>query len=330
MEKGVSIIICCYNSTSRLKPTLEHIAKQEVSKNIPWEIILVDNNSDDETSKYAAQIWEDLDCNIPFHIIIEQQSGLSFAREKGINKSIYKYILFCDDDNWLDSNYVQVAMNLLSSKPNLAIIGGYCRAVSNIQLPQCFNSNQSFYAVGEQESKNRVYKDIAFVHGAGMILNKSIYLEAQQNGFRSLLTGRNKKNLSSGEDTEICFALKILGFDIHYTNELSLQHFIPEDRLNMNYLINLRKGILRSDVILSAYKDTLLNKNRSSFYFLLLIIHFLIRLPIFFYRYLTSNKLIAIVGFYHYYYRIRYYKDYIDTRNSIQKWKKNIQTVFQS
>jgi glycosyltransferase involved in cell wall biosynthesis len=331
IQRGVSVVICCYNSIERLQPTLTHIANQKISNNILWEVIIVDNNSDDGTTEYAVKIWKTLNCNVLFRIVSEPQSGLSFAREKGIYTAQYEYILFCDDDNWLDSNYIDVAMSLLSSKPNLGIVGGCCRAISDVQFPYWFDSNQSFYAIGEQKSKNEIYKNITFIYGAGMILNKSIYLTAKKNGFHSLLTGRNKKNLSSGEDTEICFAFKILGFDIHYTTELTLQHYIPKERLNINYLINIRKGILRSNVILSSYRDVLSNNNKPYIYhFFLLAINFFSRLPIFFYRYLTSDKLIAIVGFYHYYYRIRYYKDYIYTRNSIRKWKKNIKKGYLS
>ena len=38
--------------------------------------------------------------------IDENRAGLSFAREQGIHKANYDIVLFCDDDNWLDENYV--------------------------------------------------------------------------------------------------------------------------------------------------------------------------------------------------------------------------------
>ena len=51
-----SIIICCFNSAKRIEPTLGHIAKQN-SSHFKFEVILVDNNSTDETQTISLNIW---------------------------------------------------------------------------------------------------------------------------------------------------------------------------------------------------------------------------------------------------------------------------------
>ncbi len=56
-KPGVSIIICCYNSERRLPETLAHLFTQQVSEDIPWEIIVVNNASSDATSRIAAQAF---------------------------------------------------------------------------------------------------------------------------------------------------------------------------------------------------------------------------------------------------------------------------------
>lgn len=55
IRAGVSIVICCYNSASRLPETLQHIAEQEVAANISWEVIVVDNASTDNTQEIAKK-----------------------------------------------------------------------------------------------------------------------------------------------------------------------------------------------------------------------------------------------------------------------------------
>ena len=47
LEKGISIIVYCYNSVLRLPKTLQHIGLQQTS--ISWEVIVVNNNSSDNT-----------------------------------------------------------------------------------------------------------------------------------------------------------------------------------------------------------------------------------------------------------------------------------------
>ena len=100
MMKGVSVIICCYNSSKRLGETLKHLSVQKIN-DTPCEIIIVDNASTDNTASLARETWDALGSSIPMRIINESKPGLSHAREAGINASSYTYIIFCDDDNWL-------------------------------------------------------------------------------------------------------------------------------------------------------------------------------------------------------------------------------------
>ena len=65
---GVSVIVCCYNSAERLPETLKYLSMQNVPENMPWEIIIVDNNSTDSTNDVAMEIWngfkKDISCRI--------------------------------------------------------------------------------------------------------------------------------------------------------------------------------------------------------------------------------------------------------------------------
>ncbi len=55
---GVSVIICCYNSSSRIIPTLQNLVKQRVPNHIPWEVIVVNNASTDNTGEVAKETWQ--------------------------------------------------------------------------------------------------------------------------------------------------------------------------------------------------------------------------------------------------------------------------------
>lgn len=76
MKYGISVAVCCYNSSGRVPGTLEYLAQQQVSKKIPWEIIVVDNASTDRTSKAARDSWpENAPCQL--RIVKEPKRGLS-------------------------------------------------------------------------------------------------------------------------------------------------------------------------------------------------------------------------------------------------------------
>src|SRR5258707_15236118 len=124
MPSGVSVIICCFNSAARIAPTLEHLYNQKNISLSGWEVIIIDNCSTDNTSEKASKIWESFGPEKPrFKIVNESTPGLSTAREKGLDEAYYDYVLFCDDDNWLDENYLGIALNIMQNNPRIGALG---------------------------------------------------------------------------------------------------------------------------------------------------------------------------------------------------------------
>lgn len=244
--EGISIIICCYNSAKRLPATLRHVAMQEVSSNISVEVIVVNNNSTDNTSEVARNEWGKLKSSIPFFIVDEYQPGLSFARKKGIYVARYNYVLFCDDDNWLVSNYVNIAFMLMESNPGIGILGGKIIAVCEINPPEWFEDVKANYAIGLQNKESGDITSRGFVWGAGMVLKKSIYINLEKLGFKTFLSDRKENNLSSGGDAEICMWYIIAGMKLWYDEKLTLNHFIPKERLQIDYFNRLKLGFAES------------------------------------------------------------------------------------
>jgi len=54
-DHGISVLVCTYNGAKRLEKTLAHLAAQVTNSTVEWEIILVDNNSTDNTSVIAKR-----------------------------------------------------------------------------------------------------------------------------------------------------------------------------------------------------------------------------------------------------------------------------------
>src|SRR5215471_3377128 len=100
---GISVILCCYNSINRISPTLDALCKQKLQTSFPWEIIIVDNASNDNTGNISKEIWESFENRprIPFRVTYEPLPGLNNARKSGLTSAGYRYALFCDDDVWL-------------------------------------------------------------------------------------------------------------------------------------------------------------------------------------------------------------------------------------
>ena len=73
MDMKISVIICTYNGASRLPATLEKLAAQSVPAECPWEVLLIDNASTDDTAAVAKQIA--IDFPAPLRVLHEPTPG---------------------------------------------------------------------------------------------------------------------------------------------------------------------------------------------------------------------------------------------------------------
>lgn len=255
MKPGVSIIICCYNSAERLPETLRHLALQEVPTNILWEVIVVNNASTDDTVEVAAHEWAKYNLSIPLRIIEQPKAGLSNARDKGFEMAAYEYCLFCDDDNWLQNDYVKLAFETMESDPMIGAAGGQGEAVFETNRPSWFSDKVWGYAIGKQLHKSG-YVDQAkgYLFGAGLIVNKDKWKSLKM-PFETMLCGdRTGIKLQSGGDTELCYIMIMNGYKLFYNEDLKFKHFIEKKRLDISYYKKLCQGFGQASAILSPYK----------------------------------------------------------------------------
>ncbi|MEE4248067.1 MAG: glycosyltransferase, partial [Kangiellaceae bacterium] len=268
MIKGVSVVICTYNGRNLLKPTFEHLAKQKVT--VPLEIVFVDNASTDGSKSFADQWWSN---NIPDFVSYKSYdqpiAGKSYAQDLGYSKAKYEYLLVCDDDNWLSDTYIQTAYDIMDGNSSIGALGGWCEAEFEVSKPLWFDEYARYFAVSKQGAKSGdITKKKGCLYGAGMMIRKSHWVELKSNGFNHMLSCRRGNELSSGGDTEYCFALRLLGYKIWYDSRLYFKHFMTRNRLNLDYLYRLRKSMVYSNFVLIAYKDKLRNKTRNRYNFI--------------------------------------------------------------
>lgn len=319
--KGISVIVCCYNSITRLPNTLKHLANQKISSFIQYEVIIVDNNSDDSTGSFAQTFWNKLDSPVSFQVVKESKAGLSYAREKGIATAKYEYIVFCDDDNWLDEKYLAYAYSIMNSHPKIGVLGGVGSAISNTELPHWFSTLESFYAVGKQNSYQGNIQNKP-IYGAGLIMRKSVFLKAKTKGFKSLLTDRTKTSLASGGDSEICLIMRLLGYEIWYDERLKFQHFIPKNRLNKDYIQKLSKANSHVLFVSIIYLHQIKNYPVNLLFYILFGVKFLIKFLVYSFKQLHSPlyKQVFIIQYLYLRYYYKNWKEYKNLRLNIIKW----------
>jgi glycosyltransferase involved in cell wall biosynthesis len=265
--KGVSVIICCYNSALKLETTIAALAQQQISQTPAWELVIVNNNSSDDTAGAATSLIQHYQLSTNGSIVHEQKPGLNFARLKGLQVAKYDYVIFCDDDNTLASDYIETAYSLMEANPKTGVIGGKGTAKPEIKAPEWFARYSHSFAVGAQHSSNGVIgKKAAGVYGAGSVYRKEILLQFFNAGYKAILTDRKGGALSSGGDIEWCMLVQVAGYNVMYDDRLQFEHCIDAKRLNWEYYLQLKKGIAAGNAGLFLYQFFLLQK-RSSFQF---------------------------------------------------------------
>lgn len=232
MINGLSVIICCYNSENRIKTTLEYLDHQIVN-DLPWELIVVDNNCTDSTVDVVQEFLKDsIQLNTRTKVINEANSGLNFARMKGVSVSVFDVVLFCDDDNWLNPQYVQKCFDFLIQNKEFGIVGGNGVPECEIVPPHWFEKLKGVYATGCRNDG-----EVTNVYGAGMAVLKSLLAE-----LKFSLGDRRGNSLSSGGDSEMCFSVAKKGFKIRQLCKNTFKHFIPKERLTDDYILRMAKA----------------------------------------------------------------------------------------
>lgn len=254
-SKGVSVIICCYNSAERLPQTFVHLEKQSLSPSLVMEIIVVDNASTDNTTAIAEGFFQSLNKeNVITKIVYEPQPGQMFARKKGVLEAQFDCIVFCDDDNWLNENYVLFAVELVDKDVTIGAGGGQNLPVTDAaSYPGWFDEYKNYYGLGIPAEASRDVSHRTYVLGAGMVTRKSLFLKVFDEKYPTLLKGRDGNNLSTGDDFEYCKRLLLWDYKLYYDERLILHHFIPNERLTEEYRDRLMKGIYEAGLVLDKY-----------------------------------------------------------------------------
>ena len=234
MMRGISVIICCYNSAWVIKRTLEGLKKQTFSSPMPYEVLLVDNCCTDDTVKIANDTMRN--SQIEFRIVKESKPGLANARRRGIKEVKYEYVLYCDDDNLLCPDYVSTMEELLDRMPDVGAVGGKGIAEFESEPAQIVKENLGCYAVGSQLE----HKD--WLWGAGLTLRTTLVRDVYENQ-KCYLMGRKGKELLSGDDSELVMSVVLRGYKVFATDDVYYTHVLKAERLTEEYFYKLNEGL---------------------------------------------------------------------------------------
>jgi glucosyl-dolichyl phosphate glucuronosyltransferase len=192
----VSVVICTFNRAELLKNAIESILDQSLPKK-DYEIIIVDNNSHDETLDLLREIQYRIS-EPEIKIVTEAKQGLGFARNTGVKNAHGKYVAFMDDDAIADREWLETAVHLFNNvKPPPLAMGGPILPFYNSIKPSWFKDDYESRTWGD---KSRFLKPFESFSGSNMIFRKEIIDKSR--GF-DVQVGMKGDYISVGEETAL-------------------------------------------------------------------------------------------------------------------------------
>jgi glycosyltransferase involved in cell wall biosynthesis len=241
MQVDFTVAIPTYNGAKRLPILLERLRSQINPDQINWEILIVDNNSTDDTAHLIQTCQSSWDQKFPLRYSFEPEQGAAFARHRAVYEAKADLIGFLDDDNLPDPNWLAASYSFSQKYPKAGAYSGQIHGDFEVEPPADFNKIQAFLAIREHGSHpNRFDPDrLQLPPAASLVVRKQAWNDVPP---RPTLTGKLPGLFIQGDDYEPLLYMHKAGWEIWYNPDMHTYHQIPRQRLERSYLLTLARA----------------------------------------------------------------------------------------
>ncbi|KAA9004681.1 glycosyltransferase family 2 protein [Paenibacillus spiritus] len=228
----VSVVICTYNRARLLSKTLDSLlALDDLDE---AEIIVVDNQSTDDTAAVAKRFIETSGHLLRVSYMLEPVQGLSAARNAGILAAKSGLIAFLDDDALPERPWITTILSTFESRPDVMAMGGKVAPNFESSRPEwLIKPFELPYTIVDLGDRVREYPGRLHPCGANMAMRKSVFDER----LFPLDLGRKGESLLSGEETWLFDQIRSRGQKILYHPRMAVDHFVPASRLTEDWIL---------------------------------------------------------------------------------------------
>ncbi|MGF1460984.1 MAG: hormogonium polysaccharide biosynthesis glycosyltransferase HpsE [Leptolyngbyaceae cyanobacterium] len=253
----ITVAICTYNGANRVRDVLDALCEQSLSDTVIWEVLVIDNASQDNIRQVIYRYKNQPHCNYPLRYTFEAQQGLAFARLHAVAAAKGVLVAFLDDDNIPTQSWVNSVVTFAQSHPQVGAFGGKIKGQYEVPPPEGFERIAGFLAIIDRGELAHCYtpQNRMLPPGAGLVVRRAVWLEHVPK--TPTLTGRSQTSLLAGEDLEVLAHIQKAGWEIWYNPEMVIYHKIPKSRLEEPYLLKLAWGIglCRHHIRIARYRQ---------------------------------------------------------------------------
>lgn len=250
-ELRISACICTFNRDEFLYAALESLAGQSLPVSL-YEVILVDNNSTDQTPQ-LGQKFEHEYPDINFIHVLETQQGLSHARNRAIAEAHGDLIAFIDDDAIASEHYLKSLVDFFDEYTEVKAAGGKI-------LPYFYPEGKrpewmSHYLLGLiscVDLGDAIKPFPKYPIGCNMIFRRAVFDEV---GYFDTRLGRTSRNLIGSEEKEMFMRIKEADMPVYYIPDAMVYHTIPKERISLPFIRKMSIGVGQSEKRLFRTSD---------------------------------------------------------------------------
>ena len=228
---NITVVLCTHNRCESLAKALRSVVRSKVPESLAWEVLVVDNNSDDQTREVVGSFLRR--CPHRIRYLFEPQQGKSHALNAGVREATGDIVAFMDDDVKVDPMWLQkLTAPLFEGK--WAGCGGRILPDWSCAPPRWFPDR------GHYASAPLALFDIGLEAGrlveapvgTNMAFTKAMF--TTYGAFRTDL-GPNPANEIRGEDSEFANRLLAEGEQFWYEPSAIVYHPVLQNRLTRQY-----------------------------------------------------------------------------------------------
>lgn len=227
----LTVIFSTYNGAKKIRRTLDSLISQNCNFN--WELIVVDNGSQDETST----ILQEYRSLLPLTILHEAKRGKNAALNHALKFCKYDLILFTDDDIRAERNWLNNAMQIADAEPEYDIIAGEIKPEWEASPDEWIIKWAPLgvlYAINEGSEVGSCKP--GKVWGPNMLIRKRVFSEG------GLLFNENvgpdgTDFYPMGSETEFTSRAAALGYKCFISNAFTVFHWVARKSLEKSWIL---------------------------------------------------------------------------------------------
>lgn len=227
----VTVAFTTRNRAAILARTLDHLRRLRIPAGLRWELVVVNNNSTDETAHVLGNVTD-----LPIRTFFEQRDGKSHAANTATERARGDLILWTDDDVRPDPGWVEAYVHAAQWHPDAAYFGGPVRPWFESPPPPWLEKGVRklglAYGLLDLGPDERPFVRSEKPIGPNMAIRRAYARRYPRDPVR----GPRKVVRLMGEETHVLDRMRKDGLVGRWIPQAVVEHFIPAGRMTLAYV----------------------------------------------------------------------------------------------